>query len=153
MRFPADYRSFLLRVNGERPDPGCLRFEFVGETEVFRVHFFFGVDDPETSSDLKWNAEITRETRTPEILPMLAVETNEARDELIIADPGEGSWLNESDSPTTTIGSRATGASRAKRFLTVRWGDDVVGSTKRKGCGTLLTHECGLPGILPQRSS
>lgn len=28
-------------------------------------------------------------------LPMLAFATSEARDELIVADPGEGSWLHE----------------------------------------------------------
>jgi hypothetical protein len=70
VRFPEDYRAFLLTVNGGRPDPGCLRFEFGGETDDFQVHFFFGVDDPETSCDLKWNADITVETRTAELLPI-----------------------------------------------------------------------------------
>ena len=28
-------------------------------------------------------------------LPMLTFATSEARDELIVADPGEGSWLHE----------------------------------------------------------
>jgi hypothetical protein len=28
-------------------------------------------------------------------LPMIAFATSEARDELIVADPGEGSWLHE----------------------------------------------------------
>ena len=70
VRFPDDYRAFLLTVNGGRPDPACLRFEFGGETDDFHVHFFFGVDDPMESCDLKWNAETTRETRTLEIVPI-----------------------------------------------------------------------------------
>ena len=70
VRFPDDYRRFLLRTNGGRPDPACLRFDFAGESDEFHVHFFFGVDDPVTSCDLLRNAEITRETRTREVLPI-----------------------------------------------------------------------------------
>ena len=32
--FPEDYRAFLLTVNGGRPDPACVRFEFAGDTDV-----------------------------------------------------------------------------------------------------------------------
>ena len=70
VRFPSDYRDFLLTVNGGRPSPGHLRFDYAGETDVFHVHFFFGVADPEVSCDLIWNAEATRETRAPAILPI-----------------------------------------------------------------------------------
>lgn len=70
VRFPDDYRDFLLTINGGRPSPSHLRFEHAGETDVFHVHFFFGIADPEVSCDLKWNAELTRETRDPAILPI-----------------------------------------------------------------------------------
>ena len=70
VRFPDDYRDFLLTFNGGRPGPSHLRFNYAGETDVFHVHFFFGVADPEVSCDLNWNAEVTRETRTPSILPI-----------------------------------------------------------------------------------
>ena len=70
VRFPDDYRDFLLTVNGGRPSLSHLRFEHAGETDVFHVQFFFGVADPEVSCDLNWNAELTRETRHPAILPI-----------------------------------------------------------------------------------
>lgn len=92
VRFPDDYRSFLLTVNGGRPSPSHLRFEHAGETDIFHVHFFFGVADPEVSCDLKWNAELTRETRDPAILP-IASDDYGCRFYLTISGPRSGEVL------------------------------------------------------------
>lgn len=92
VRFPGDYRDFLLKVNGGRPSPSYLQFEHAGETDVFHVHFFFGVADPEVSCDLKWNAELTRETRDPAILP-IASDDYGCRFYLTVMGPRTGEVL------------------------------------------------------------
>ena len=55
VRFPDSYRSFLLTYNGGRPAPSHFTAVENGELVLMRIHFFFGVDDPDDGYDLLWN--------------------------------------------------------------------------------------------------
>src|SRR5687767_2580603 len=67
---PEDYRAFLLRHNGGRPVPAGFTLTLGGEAMCWRIHFFFGLNDPVESCPLQWNFDITHETRPPGTLPI-----------------------------------------------------------------------------------
>jgi hypothetical protein len=71
---PADYRQFLLMHNGGRPVPADFMLTVDGETSPWRVHFFYGLNDPVESCSLKWNLEVTKDTRPPGTLPIASDE-------------------------------------------------------------------------------
>jgi cell wall assembly regulator SMI1 len=53
--FPESYRRFLLTYNGGRPAPSYFTAVENGELVLMRIHFFFGIDDPDEGCDLLWN--------------------------------------------------------------------------------------------------
>lgn len=71
---PSDYRAFLLRHNGGRPIPADFMLTLENEPLHWRVHFFFGLNDPEESCCLRWNYAITSATRPAGTLPIAGDE-------------------------------------------------------------------------------
>jgi hypothetical protein len=71
---PSDYRTFLLKHNGGRPVPADFMLTLGSEPEHWRVHFFFGLNDPEESCCLRWNWVMTSATRPAGTLPIASDE-------------------------------------------------------------------------------
>jgi hypothetical protein len=74
LALPADYRKFLLKHNGGRPFPADFMLTLENETVHSRIHFFFGLNDPMESCCLRWNLELTKETRPAGTLPIASDE-------------------------------------------------------------------------------
>jgi SMI1 / KNR4 family (SUKH-1) len=74
LALPPDYRTFLLKHNGGRPVPADFMLTLEDEPEHWRVHFFFGLNDPEESCCLRWNWEITKATRPAGTIPIASDE-------------------------------------------------------------------------------
>jgi hypothetical protein len=74
LELPLDYRAFVLKHNGGRPSSAEFTLLLDNEPLRWRLHFFFGLNDPEQSCCLCWNYEITRATRPPGTLPIASDE-------------------------------------------------------------------------------
>jgi hypothetical protein len=79
---PPDYRAFLKQHNGGRPDPRFFpvqgwpnRFPGRPDQEYGGVHYFHGIDEPITSSNLDWNFRILRGRIPDELLPIAGDES------------------------------------------------------------------------------
>jgi hypothetical protein len=71
---PAAYRRFILETNGGRPDRDLFSVVALPESPVARIHFFFGMNDPEESCDLDWNREVYFERLPPDVLAIAKTE-------------------------------------------------------------------------------
>lgn len=74
MVLPVDYRAFLLSSNGGRPERDMIDVPGCTDNPVARIHFFFGVSDPEESADLEWNLETYSDRIPPGLLPIATTE-------------------------------------------------------------------------------
>ena len=70
VQLPSEYRAFLLKHNGGRPVPADFMLTLEDERVHWRVHFFFGLNDPEESCCLQWNWKVTSATRPAGTVPI-----------------------------------------------------------------------------------
>ena len=74
LTLPLDYRAFLLRHNGGRPVPADFWLTLDDERLPWRVHYFYGLNDPVESCSLQWNLNLTKNTRPFGTLPIASDE-------------------------------------------------------------------------------
>jgi hypothetical protein len=74
VRFPQDYRLFLLKHNGGRPHPALFEIDFGSGKQLWRVHFFLSVNDSIESCRIDWMFDVTRRTRPPGVVPIASDE-------------------------------------------------------------------------------
>lgn len=71
---PASYRKFLLRVNGGHPVPDTLQILMDESLVTWRVHYFFGLNDPVEACNLEWVTQVTQQTRPKGLIPIASDE-------------------------------------------------------------------------------
>ena len=77
MTLPSDYKKFLLLRNGGRPERDLF---FVPESEtnpIVRIHFFFGLGDPDEVCDLDWVLDVVADRIQRDFLPIARTEGND----------------------------------------------------------------------------
>ena len=57
LKLPDDYRSFLLKYNGGRPNPEIIDFIQYGENQSDIVNYLCGIHDGEYWASLEWHME------------------------------------------------------------------------------------------------
>jgi len=85
LALPTDYKEFLLATNGGRPERDLFTIEGLEGDSPFRIHFFFGLNDPIASCNLDWNLTVFRE-RLP--TGLLAIATTEGADKICLVVAG-----------------------------------------------------------------
>jgi hypothetical protein len=86
VRLPDQYKMFLLASNGGRPERDMVKLVGIKENPVARIHFFFGIGDPEESCDLDWNREVFSDRIPREFLP---IATTEGADKFCLCISGQ----------------------------------------------------------------
>ena len=86
LTLPGGYREFLLVANGGRPERDLVKVPGSKHSPVARIHFFFGIGDPEESCDIAWNREVFSDRIPPNLL---AIATTEGADKLCLAISGD----------------------------------------------------------------
>src|SRR5690242_5053803 len=70
IQLPSEYRAFLLRSNGGRPERDLFPVPGFAGNPVGRLHFFFGIGDPVESCDLEWNLKVFSDRIPAHLLPV-----------------------------------------------------------------------------------
>jgi hypothetical protein len=83
---PEPYRLFLLERNGGRPERDVFDVPGSEINPVVRLHFFFGIDDPEESCNLAWNLDEYADRIPSGLMP---IATTEGADKICLELRGE----------------------------------------------------------------
>ena len=86
---PADYKEFLMRSNGGRPDPKFFPIRGFNNNPFGQVQDFLGIDDPVESCRLDWKYQVFR-GRIPENLFPIACEDGGSLICLSLSGPDTG---------------------------------------------------------------
>ena len=101
---PSNYKNFLLKYNGGKPNPDCFPIEGLKNNPYGGVRLFFGIDRDIQSNNIDWNYDVMRGRLPTGLLP---IASNGSGDILCLAlsDVDEGKlyfwdYYGEQNPPT-----------------------------------------------------
>ena len=139
MTLPKNYRSFLLRYNGGRPDPAFFpirdfdRSAFGDRSPFGAIHFFFGLSRTVQSSNLGWNFSTLRGRMPRELLPIAG---DESGNRICLAVTGTNAgcvyfWDHDDEHSPPTYANLYLIASSFEEFLDGIYFEDISADVAR----------------------
>lgn len=133
MSLPKNYRSFLLRYNGGRPDPAFVPIRDFDRSPFGAIHFFFGVSRTVQSNNLDWNLRTYRGRMPSELLPIAGDELGNGIC-LAVAGTNAGCvyfWDHDDEHSPPTYGNLYLIASSFEEFLDSIYLEDISADVAR----------------------